>query len=87
MEFEGLAGAADTGHVALDDIVYEAGEECPMEGVCDFQVGSLCNWINDEEDDADWIVAIPCWNCTASPRFVNYFLNSPTADILLNAMS
>ena len=50
-----MASTADTGHVAIDDIVFSPGEECPMEGVCDFQLG-FCNWKNDDTDAADWMI-------------------------------
>jgi hypothetical protein len=42
--------------VAIDDISFVSGSECPMNGVCDFQVG-LCSWRNVEDDDGDWIVS------------------------------
>jgi hypothetical protein len=58
LEFEGIASVAETGHTALDDLSYAAGESCGSStgGVCDLQVG-LCRWENAEGDDADWVVS------------------------------
>ena len=63
LEFEGIAGNAETGHVALDDLSYSVGEACSPSagGLCDLQVG-LCHWANvnggePPEDEGDWMIS------------------------------
>ena len=56
LEFEAIGSSADNGHVAIDDINIVRGQQCPIDGLCDFQVG-LCKWSNMEGDDGDWIVS------------------------------
>lgn len=56
LEFEAIASSADNGHVAIDDISFVTGSQCPMNGLCDFQVG-LCHWSNVGGDEGDWIVS------------------------------
>ena len=55
LEFEAIASVAQVGHIALDDISLDLGHICPAysQGVCDFQSGYLCRWINP---DGNWAI-------------------------------
>ncbi|XP_067219288.1 MAM and LDL-receptor class A domain-containing protein 1 isoform X1 [Chanodichthys erythropterus] len=43
-----------SGHIAIDDLAVTKGACAPTEGFCDFEEGD-CGWIQQADDDLDWI--------------------------------
>ena len=56
-EFEAIAADAENGHIALDDIVYQANTECgdTLHDNCDFQNG-FCKWKNQQPEIGSWVL-------------------------------
>jgi hypothetical protein len=54
VQFEGIYGAYDNLHLAIDDVTIKAGL-CDPPGVCNFENG-FCSWSNQLGDDFDWTV-------------------------------
>ncbi|XP_054756547.2 MAM and LDL-receptor class A domain-containing protein 1-like [Lytechinus pictus] len=72
--FEGVRGESYEGDMAIDDLDFTRGDQCPgqhkppsgdQQGTCDFEEVELCLYTQNQDDDADWI-----WQNRASP-YVN----------------
>ena len=51
---KGTVGDGEKGDIAVDDILKMNGI-CPKRGECTFEEFEMCGYLQDSEDDFDWI--------------------------------
>eukprot|EP00057_Strongylocentrotus_purpuratus_P017081 XP_011671555.1 PREDICTED: MAM and LDL-receptor class A domain-containing protein 1-like [Strongylocentrotus purpuratus] len=62
--FEAVRGITYIGDIALDDLSFQRGDQCPghhtppsddKQATCDFEEVEICGYEQDQSDDVDWI--------------------------------